>query len=180
MKPYALQAAVRWSVDGRGPKGSLSKRAVSQKTKLPGSMDSRRPESTPLALVAAAHASTFSLTLAEELGAAGSTARQIDTTATITMERITERWTMTQIHLEVLAEVPGVTEYDFVDAALRAKANCPLSRALNANISMSAKLRRPEMAPRSRARRGPELGSKPRPRSTRRRGSTAGGRQRFF
>ena len=51
-------------------------------------------------------------------------------------------WMLTQIHLDVVATVPKMAECDFVDAALRAKANCPVSRALNPNFSMNAKLSR--------------------------------------
>ena len=80
------------------------------------------------------------MTLANELGEAGYRPRQIDTTATVTMEDIAAGWTMTQIHLDVIATVPKVAQCDFVDAALRAKANCPISRSLNANISMRAQL----------------------------------------
>jgi osmotically inducible protein OsmC len=82
------------------------------------------------------------MTLANELGEAGYHPRQIDTTATVTMEDIAAAWTMTQIHLDVIATVPKVAQCDFVDAALRAKANCPISRSLNANISMRATLSR--------------------------------------
>src|SRR5439155_27246989 len=56
------------------------------------------------------------------------------------MENIAAGWTMTQVHLDVIATVPKVAQCDFVDAALRAKANCRISRSLNANISMRAKL----------------------------------------
>ena len=56
------------------------------------------------------------------------------------MESMAAGWTVTQIHLDVIAVVPKVAEFDFVDAALRAKANCPISRVLNANISMRAHL----------------------------------------
>jgi lipoyl-dependent peroxiredoxin len=80
------------------------------------------------------------MTLANELGLAGYCPRQIDTTATVTMEDVAATWTMTQIHLDVIATVPRVAQCDFVEAALRAKANCPISRSLNANISMRAKL----------------------------------------
>jgi OsmC subfamily peroxiredoxin len=102
--------------------------------------DTKRRGTNPPELIAAAHAGSFSLTLASELGEAGYSPRQIDTTATVTMENIATVWTMTQIHLDVVAAVPRVAQCDFVDAALRAKANCPVSRALNANISMRAKL----------------------------------------
>jgi len=102
----------------------------------------QRKGTNPPELIAAAHAGSFSMTLANELGEAGYRPRQIDTTATVTMENIAARWTMTQIHLDVTATVPKVAQCDFVDAALRAKANCPISRSLNANISMRAQLSR--------------------------------------
>jgi hypothetical protein len=81
------------------------------------------------------------------------------------MEDIAAGWTMTQIHLDVIATVPKVAQCDFIDAALRAKANCPISRSLNANISMRANLkRRPaavRMLPRaSAAGRGSMVNSK--------------------
>jgi osmotically inducible protein OsmC len=115
--------------------------------------DIKRQGTNPPELVAAAHAGSFSVTLANELGVAGYRPRQIDTTATVTMEDMAAGWTMTQIHLDVIAAVPRVAECDFVDAALRAKANCPISRALNANISMRAKLNRREVPPRIKPRR---------------------------
>ncbi len=58
------------------------------------------------------------------------------------MEDSAAGWALTQIHLDVVATVPKVADCDFVDAALRAKAHCPVSRVLNANISMRAKLSR--------------------------------------
>jgi osmotically inducible protein OsmC len=102
--------------------------------------DLKRRGTSPPELIAAAHAGSFSMTLANELDEAGYRPRQIDTTATVTMEDVAAGWTMTQIHLEVVATVPKVAQCDFVDAALRARANCPISRSLNANISMCAKL----------------------------------------
>jgi len=109
----------------------------------------------PPELIAAAHAGSFSLTLANELGEAGYSPRQIHTTATVTMENAAAGWTMTQIDLDVIAAVPRVAQCDFVDAALRAKANCPVSRALNANISMRAKLSDHDAPPRTKPRRNP-------------------------
>jgi osmotically inducible protein OsmC len=109
----------------------------------------------PPELIAAAHAGSFSLTLANELGEAGYSPRQIHTTATVTMEHVAAAWTMTQIDLDVIAAVPRVAQCDFVDAALRAKANCPVSRALNANISMRAKLSDHDAPPQTKPRRNP-------------------------
>jgi organic hydroperoxide reductase OsmC/OhrA len=88
------------------------------------------------------------MTLANELGQAGYRPRQIYTVATVTMEDIASQWTMTQIHLDVVATVPEMAQCDFVDAALQARANCPVSRALNANLSMRAKLSQGEAAAR--------------------------------
>ena len=102
--------------------------------------DGKRRGTNPPELIAAAHAGSFSLSLANELGEAGYSPRQIRTTATVTMENVAAGWTLTQIDLDVVAAVPRVAQCDFVDAALRAKANCPVSRALNPNISMRAKL----------------------------------------
>jgi lipoyl-dependent peroxiredoxin len=82
------------------------------------------------------------MTLAHEVGEAGYRPRQIDATAAVTAEDNATGWALTQIHLDVIATVPKMAECDFVDAALRAKANCPVSRALNSNISMRAKLSR--------------------------------------
>jgi len=103
---------------------------------------SKQRGTSPPELIAAAHAGSFAMTLAHELDVAGYRPRQIDTTATVTMENLAAVWTMTQINLDVVATVPRVAQCDFVDAALRAKANCPISRSLNANISMRAELRK--------------------------------------
>jgi len=114
--------------------------------------DPKHQGTNPPELMAAAHAGSFALTLANELGEAGYTPRQIDTVATATMENIAGGWTITQMHLDVIATVPKVAECDFVDAALRAKANCPISRSLKANISMSARLNRRADLPRDSVR----------------------------
>ena len=108
--------------------------------------DSKRRGTNPTELMASAHAGSFALSLAHELSEAGFSPRRIDTTATVTLEEIAAVRIMTQVHLDVVATVPRVAECDFVDVALRAKANCPISRALNANISMRARLSRREPA----------------------------------
>src|SRR6266571_57570 len=141
MKPYTRNASVLWLGTRQRGKGAISTpSAVLKKAPYASGSDSKRRGTNPPELIAAAHAGSFSMTLAHELGEAGYSPRQIDTTATVTMENIAAGWTMTQIHLDVVATVPKVAQCDFVDAALRAKANCPISRSLNANISMRAKL----------------------------------------
>jgi osmotically inducible protein OsmC len=153
MKPYARKASVCWLGTRQRGKGAISIPSSALKMALyAADGDIKRRGTNPPEMVAAAHAGSFSLTLANELGEAGYRPRQIETTATVTMENIAAAWTMTQINLDVVAAVPRVTQGDFVDAALRAKANCPISRALNANISMRAHLTDGEADGQSRQR----------------------------
>src|SRR5260370_413981 len=153
MKPYTRKASVLWVGTRQRGKGAVSTPSDALKMALYASGGNiKRRGTNPPELIAAAHAGSFSLTLANEVSEAGYRPRQIDTTATVTMENIAAEWTMTQIHLEVTAAVPRLAECDFVDAALRAKASCPISRALKANISMSAKLSARAQAPPARLR----------------------------
>jgi osmotically inducible protein OsmC len=143
MKPYTRKATVLWQGTRHSGKGAVStpSAVLNMVPYAFGSVPTRRGTNPP-ELIAAAHAGSFAMTLAHELGLAGHSPRQIDATATVTMENMAAGWTMTQIHLDVIATVPRVAQCDFVDAALRAKANCPISRSLNANISMRAELSR--------------------------------------
>lgn len=93
----------------------------------------------PAELIAAAHAGSFSLALSKELGATAS-AGNIVTTATVTMEHLAAGWTITNIHLEISARLPGLTQSEFIDATVRAKTSCVISRLLRVTCSMNAKL----------------------------------------
>jgi osmotically inducible protein OsmC len=94
----------------------------------------------PEELIAAAHAGCFSMALSAELEKNGITAEQIDTTATVTLEQATEGFAITDVHLDVRAKVPGADEAAFQNAASVAKSGCPVSKVLNANITMNARL----------------------------------------
>jgi osmotically inducible protein OsmC len=94
----------------------------------------------PEELIAAAHAGCFTMALSGQLGGAGLTAEKIHTTATVTMEKLDAGWTVTKVHLDVTAKMPGADEQAFQTAASNAKAGCPISRLLNAEITMEAKL----------------------------------------
>lgn len=94
----------------------------------------------PEELIGAAHAGCFSMALSGQLGAASLTAKSIKTTATVTMEKTDAGFTVTQVHLEVRANVPGASQQAFETAANNAKKGCPISRLLNAKITMDAKL----------------------------------------
>ena len=94
----------------------------------------------PEELIAAAHAGCFSMALSAELGKAGITPESIHTTATITMDKTDSGFTVTGSHLDVTAKIPGVDPAKFTAAANAAKAGCPISRLLKANVTMDAKL----------------------------------------
>jgi len=94
----------------------------------------------PEELIAAAHAGCFSMALSAELGKAGLTAESIATTAAITLDRTDAGFTVTKSHLDVTVKMPGADPAKFTAAANAAKAGCPISRLLKAEITMDAKL----------------------------------------
>jgi osmotically inducible protein OsmC len=94
----------------------------------------------PEELIGAAHAGCFSMALSGQLGNAGMVAESINTTATVTLDKTEAGFTVTEVHLEVTARIPGAEQAAFETAANNAKAGCPISRLLNAKITMDAKL----------------------------------------
>ena len=94
----------------------------------------------PEELIAAAHAGCFSMALSGQLGNAGLTAERISTSASVTLEKTDAGFTITKVHLDVTAKIPGATDEAFQTAAGNAKAGCPISRLLKAEITMDAKL----------------------------------------
>jgi osmotically inducible protein OsmC len=94
----------------------------------------------PDELIAASLGGCFSMTLSNELGLAGFHPERIETTATATLEDLVAGWTLTRIQLDVHANVPDLSKAHFIDAALAAKAKCPIARLLNTNISITASL----------------------------------------
>ena len=95
----------------------------------------------PEELIGAAHAGCFSMALSAELGKAGFTAESIETQATVTFENHPQTsWTVTQIHLDTTARIPNIDPAKFQQIAQGAKAGCPISRLLKAEIMLDAKL----------------------------------------
>jgi osmotically inducible protein OsmC len=94
----------------------------------------------PEELIGAAHAGCFSMALSGQLGNAGLVAESIRTTATVTMDKTEAGFTVTEVHLDVTAKIPGATREAFETAAANAKTGCPISRLLNAKITMDARL----------------------------------------
>ncbi|HET6668764.1 MAG TPA: OsmC family protein [Pyrinomonadaceae bacterium] len=94
----------------------------------------------PEELIAAAHAACFSMALSGQLGQAGLTAESIRTTASVQLEKTDAGFAITSVHLEVTARVPGADQQAFATAANNAKAGCPVSKVLKAEITMNASL----------------------------------------
>ncbi len=94
----------------------------------------------PEELIAAAHAACFTMALSAQLGGANLTPESLETSAALTMEKLDAGWTVTKIHLDVTGRVPGADDAAFQKAAGDAKAGCPISRLLKAEITMTARL----------------------------------------
>lgn len=136
-------AAAEWKGDlktGRGSisldSGALKQAAYSFVTRFEEGITGTNPEE----LIAAAHASCFTMALSGQLSAAGLKPESIRTKATITMEKLDAGWTVTESHLECQAKVPGAIQAKFDELADKAKAGCPISRLLNAKITLSKTL----------------------------------------
>jgi osmotically inducible protein OsmC len=94
----------------------------------------------PEELIAAAHAGCFSMAFSAELGKAGFTPASIKTTATVTLDKTDAGFSVTESHLDMTAKIPGIDQEKFTAIANGAKAGCPISRLLKANITLDAKL----------------------------------------
>jgi osmotically inducible protein OsmC len=135
-------ASAVWNGDLKGGKGTLSTQSgVLKETAY--SFTARFENGTgtnPEELIAAAHAGCFAMALSAFLGKAGFTPERLATNATLTLEQVSGNWTITAIHLDLKAKVPKIDQKEFDTIAADAKANCPVSRVLNANITLAAKL----------------------------------------
>ena len=142
MKLIMRKAFVRWKGGANGGTRAMSTESgVLKQARYSLGIPFRESSGTdPAELIAAAHAASFSLALSNELGLAGAALGDIVTTATVTLERLAAGWTIMNIHLNVIARLPKVTQSKFIDATVRAKTSCLVSRLLRANISMNAKL----------------------------------------
>jgi lipoyl-dependent peroxiredoxin len=99
------------------------------------------PGTNPEELIAAAHAGCFTMALSAALQGAGFTAERLETTATLSLENVpVTSWTITSVHLTTVANIPGISAEKFAEIAAGAKANCPVSRVLKAEITLDAKL----------------------------------------
>jgi len=125
--------------DGKGQisteSGALKQAPYGFNTRFEG-----QPGTNPEELIGAAHAGCFSMALSMILGEAGLTPERIDTTAEVTLDKQPDGFAITAVHLILKAKVPGASEDQFKELANKAKAGCPVSKVLNANISLDATL----------------------------------------
>ncbi len=94
----------------------------------------------PEELLAAAHAGCFTMALSAQLGNAGITAQKLETTATITLEKLPDGFAITKSHLDLVAQIPGADRAKFDAAVKAAETGCPVSKLFKAAISVSARL----------------------------------------
>jgi osmotically inducible protein OsmC len=136
-------ASAVWHGDLKSGAGSISTESSVLKG-APYSFGTRfenGPGTNPEELIAAAHAGCFTMALSFALQLAGFTAQSIETTAALTLENLPKvTWTVTAIHLTTRARVPGVSAEKFAELAAGAKAGCPISRLLKAEITLDAQL----------------------------------------
>ncbi|MCY1275319.1 Peroxiredoxin OsmC [compost metagenome] len=135
-------AAAHWQGGLKDGKGSLSTESgVLRDT--PYGFRARfegQPGTNPEELIGAAHAGCFSMALSMQLGLAGMTAERIDTKAEVTLEQDEGGFTITAVHLSLLARIPGAERAAFESAVEAAKTGCPVSKLLNAEITLDASL----------------------------------------
>jgi lipoyl-dependent peroxiredoxin len=136
------KASARWEGDLKTGRGVVSTDSGVLQS-APYSFTTRfenEKGTNPEELVAAAHAGCFTMALSAELGKAGLLPERLETTATITLDKLESGWTVSGSHLEVVGKVPGASPDAFRTAAEAAEKGCPISRLLNAKITMEAKL----------------------------------------
>jgi len=125
--------------DGKGslsaPGGVLNNTQYSFSTRFENA-----PGTNPEELIAAAHAGCFSMALSAQLGSGNLTPESISTTVTLSLDKLDSGWTITASHIDVVGKVPGADAATFQKFAEAAEKGCPVSKVLNAKITMNAKL----------------------------------------
>ena len=136
------KASAVWHGGLKDGKGTLSADSGILK-QTPYSFSTRfetTPGTNPEELIAAAHAGCFTMALSAQLGNAGLTAERLETTATVTLEKVGEGFSITKSHLDLVARVPGADKARFDEAVKAAETGCPVSRVLEAEISVTSRL----------------------------------------
>ena len=133
-------ASAHWSGNLKQGKGAISSQSgVLRETPYSfGSRFGSDPQTNPEELLAAAHAGCFTMALSLKLQEAGFTADALDTEATVVLDD--KKLVITDVHLRLTGKVPGISADQFAEIAGDAKANCPVSKLFNANITLDARL----------------------------------------
>jgi osmotically inducible protein OsmC len=142
VKIIMKKSSVRWNGGSKSrtrimstQSGVLRRTCIAQ-----GMTPAENFDTDPAELIAAAHAGSFSLALSNELRSSGCASDHIITTATVTLEHLRAGWTIINIHLDVIAKLLKVSQGKFIDATVRAKTRCLVTRLLRTSVSMNAKL----------------------------------------
>ena len=136
------KASARWQGTAKEGSGSITTQSATLKD-TPYSFVARFGDgkgTNPEELIAAAHAGCFSMATAFQLSGTGHPPESLQTEATLTMEQEGGGWRISAVHLTLRARVPGIDAAQFQQLATEAKANCPVSKVLNAAITLDAKL----------------------------------------
>jgi osmotically inducible protein OsmC len=136
------QGSAVWNGGIKDGKGAISTKSGALSA-YPYGFSSRfegKPGTNPEELIGAAHAGCFTMALSLILGEAKLTAEQMDTTAEVTLEQVADGYAITAVHLTLKAKIPGADEATFKELAAKAKAGCPVSKLLKAEITLDAQL----------------------------------------
>jgi osmotically inducible protein OsmC len=135
-------ASAQWRGDLKSGKGTLTTASgVLENSQYSfGTRFENAKGTNPEELLAAAHAGCFTMALSGQLERAKMMALSLETTCTITMEKVAEGFAITQSHLELIAKIPGANQAVFDQAVANAKSGCPVSKLYNTNITLSARL----------------------------------------
>lgn len=142
MAQIKRHASAQWSGSGKDGTGSLTTQSGTL-SKTPYGFNARFGDgkgTNPEELIAAAHAGCFSMATAFQLSGAGHPPESMDCDAHLTMEQVEGGWKIAGIHLVLKAKVPGLDNAKFQELANGAKENCPVSKVLNATITLDATL----------------------------------------
>jgi osmotically inducible protein OsmC len=135
------QADATWGGDLLSGRGTVTAATTGVFADLPTTWASRIGEpagvTSPEELLAAAHASCFSMAVSNELAKAGTPPTSVAVSAVVTGDKLESGWTVLSSAITVRGVVPGATEASFRDAAEKARDGCPISKALKGNIQLS-------------------------------------------
>lgn len=135
------RATVSWSGDLTSGSGRIDATTSGAFTALPVTWASRTEtadgRTSPEELLAAAHASCFSMAFSSDLTKAGSLPESLDVSSEVAFDRVDGKWTVVSSKLSVHGRVPGMDAARFRELAEQAKAGCPISRALAGNVTLS-------------------------------------------